>query len=438
LKRWFIIAVVLFAFETGCKESSNQLLLEQFSAGQLQSYNRKLTQVIITDIFTPPVCSRIYAYANIAAYEATRPGYQQYPSFAGKLKGLQTLPLPDSNKDYNYPVSGIIAFLTVAQKLVFNKEAIANIENDYLRDLRNVSANQKMIQHSIDYGRKVGNHIIDWAGEDGYLQRTSLPAYIVTKELGRWQPTPPDYMDAIEPNWKTIRPFVLDSAAQFRPPAPTAFDTTKNSPFFKEAMEVYQAVRSITTEKTAIAKFWDCNPNISVTQGHVTYFQQKISPGGHWLHVAASVTQQKNFDAMKTAEVLSKVSITIADAFISCWEGKYRYTLIRPETYLNRYVDKDWKPLLQTPGFPEYTSGHSVASSSAAVMLTALIGDNYSYKDSTELPFGLPVREYRSFTEAAEEACISRLYGGIHFMPAIKNGAEQGKKIGNLMVSRLN
>ncbi|MFW5760284.1 MAG: vanadium-dependent haloperoxidase, partial [Cyclobacteriaceae bacterium] len=125
------------------------------------------------------------------------------------------------------------------------------------------------------------------------------------------------------------------------------------------------------------------------------------------------------------------------DAFISCWDEKYRSSLIRPETYIYRYIDPDWKPLLQTPAFPEYTSGHSVISASAAVVLTELIGENFAFADSSEVDYGLPVRQYRSFYEASDEAAISRLYGGIHYRPACDNGIDQGRKVGNFIMDKI-
>src|SRR5688500_6116951 len=115
------------------------------------------------------------------------------------------------------------------------------------------------------------------------------------------------------------------------------------------------------------------------------------------------------------------------DGFISCWDEKYRSRLVRPETYINEYIDEDWVPLLQTPPFPEYTSGHSVISSASAVTLTKLFGENFSFLDSTEVEFGLKARSFNSFKEASEEAALSRLYGGIHYRPAVEHGITEGR-----------
>ena len=431
------LMVALIAPLTGCTTKSDIDRLEAFSRLQLVDWNRKLTDVIIADIFTPPVASRIYAYPNIAAYEALRHLDKSYPSYYGRLNGLEKTPVPDNDKTYYFPLSGVVAFTTVAKELVYDREAIETLESEYLEEIQEIGINRQIFERSVNFGRGVGGHITAWADQDGYNQRTALIGYLVNQDPGRWQPTPPDYMEAIEPHWRTIRPFVLDSASQFSPGAPTGFDTIPDSKFFQETMEVYETVKNLDQNQFEIAKFWDCNPNISFTQGHVMYFHQQISPGGHWVHITAQALEQEDQGILYSSEVFSKVSITIADAFIACWDEKYRSNLIRPETYINRYIDADWQPVLQTPAFPEHTSGHSVASSAAAVMLTHLFGDDYFFTDSTEVPFGLPPRDFQSFYHASEEAAISRLYGGIHYMPAIEKGVGQGRDIGAYVVKSL-
>lgn len=425
-------------FVSSCREKGNHAGIERFCKNQLPQWNHKLTYVIMTDIFSPPVCSRIYSYTNIAAYEALIPENPGYASYAGKLTGLQPLPKPDKNKKYCYPVSSIIAFTTVAQKLVFNGDAMKEKEKEYLQQLDSIGIGKELLNNSVSYGRAIGRHILAWAGTDGYLQRTSYGGYIVSQQKGKWIPTPPDYMDAVENNWSTIRPLVMDSASQFRPPAPVSYDTAKGSAFYKEAYQVYNAIVKPNAGDSATAWYWDDNPNTSVTDGHITYFLQKNSPPGHWIHIACAVAEKENYNAIKTASLISKTAIALFDAFISCWEAKYHYNYIRPETFINKYIDKDWQPLIQTPPFPEYPSGHSAASASAAVVLTKMVGDNYFFLDSIEVPFGRPVRKFRSFYEASDQASISRLYGGIHFMTAIKNGQEEGKKIGNYVMEKLN
>jgi hypothetical protein len=172
-------------------------------------------------------------------------------------------------------------------------------------------------------------------------------------------------------------------------------------------------------------------------KGHVMFATKKISPGGHWMNITHVVCTMKNADLVQSAEAYVRVAISLVDGFISCWDEKYRSKLVRPETYINLYIDENWVPLLQTPPFPEYTSGHSVISSSAAVALTNLFGEDVAFTDSTEVEFGLSVRKFNSFAEASAEAAVSRMYGGIHYQPACDNGVVQGKALGNYIVEKI-
>jgi hypothetical protein len=200
---------------------------------------------------------------------------------------------------------------------------------------------------------------------------------------------------------------------------------------------VYNAVKNPGPQFTTIARYWDCNPNVSVTSGHITYFQQQISPGGHWMFIAGSVAEKEKYSAVKTAELLAKVAMSLADGFISCWEAKFNYGSLRPETYINQYIDKEWRPFIQTPPFPEYPSGHSVISSSAATMLTHIVGDNYAFTDSAEVEFGRPPKKFDSFNKAAQEASVSRLYGGIHFLKSLTTSIEEGKNVAAFLINKL-
>ncbi|GAA3510317.1 hypothetical protein GCM10022393_24490 [Aquimarina addita] len=421
-----------------CKKEYDSEALDIYTNVQLVAWNKKLTEIMISDVFTPPVASRIYAYPNIAAYEVMNAAGATDHSFATTLNDLTPIPKPDVNQEINYPIASIISFSTVSKSLIYNREMLETYETEFIQKVKETGIDPTLLSNSITFGKSVGNHILDWANKDGYKERSALSRYqIKLNDPASWKPTPPDYMEAIEPNWNTLRTFVLDSANQFSPGTPTAFDTIPSSQFYKETKEVYETVKNLEQENLAKAKFWDCNPNISYTKGHIMYFKQQISPGGHWMMIACQVIEQEKLSPLKASEVLSKVGISIADAFISCWSEKYKTSVIRPETYINTYIDPDWKPILQTPAFPEYTSGHSVASTAAATMLTSIFGENYAFTDSTEIPYGLPARSFNSFNDAAAEAAISRLYGGIHYMPAITNGVEQGKQIGNYVVTNL-
>jgi hypothetical protein len=313
-----------------------------------------------------------------------------------------------------------------------------DFEKDLMDRIKAEGISKKVFQNSLTYGEQVADHILQWASKDMYSQTRTYPKFAVNQDPARWQPTPPDYMDGIEPHWNEIRPLVIKSAQQFAPPPPTPFDMNPNSPFYKEVMEVYKALDGEDREeRIAISKFWDCNPYVSQHIGHVMYAIKKITPGGHWMGIVGVACQTAEADFGSSLEAYAMTSIALFDAFISCWDEKYRSNLIRPETVINKYIDENWVPGLQTPPFPEYTSGHSVISRASAIVLTHLFGEEFIYEDTVELEFGLPSRKYSSFIEASEEAAMSRLYGGIHYMPAIKYGVEQGEQVGKWIVSNI-
>ena len=185
------------------------------------------------------------------------------------------------------------------------------------------------------------------------------------------------------------------------------------------------------------AMFWDCNPFAVQRLGHIEFGIKKISPGGHWIGITGIACKKRNTTIEKTALTHVLVSLSMADAFIACWDEKYRSNRVRPETVIQQFFNRGWKPLLQTPPFPEYVSGHSVVSSTAADVLTQIFGDNFSYLDDTEVEFDLPVVKFSSFNAAAQQASISRLYGGIHFRDAIEQGNILGKRVSGLTLSRL-
>ncbi|MCS7019200.1 MAG: vanadium-dependent haloperoxidase [Bernardetiaceae bacterium] len=398
---------------------------------------QQLTDVIVHDIFSPPVASRIYAYASIAAYETVALRHPQYRSLAGQLNDLQPISSVDTTQQYVMPVAAVHAYLSVGKKLIFSEEKIAAFQEKLYAEMKATGIPEAVFERSLKVGQAVADHIIAWASKDRYKETRSAPKYTVTTAAGRWRPTPPAYMDAVEPHWNQIRPFTLQSADQFAPPPAIAFSTDTASTFYKEAYEVYRTSQSLTDEQKEIANFWDCNPYKVNLQGHVMYATKKITPGGHWIGIASIASRTAGDDFGKAAETYAWVAIGLADGFISCWDEKYRSNVVRPETYINEYIDRNWVPLLQTPPFPEYTSGHSVVSGVAGDILTHLYGEPFTYRDTTEVRYGLPARNYNSFRQAADEASVSRVYGGIHYTPAVRNGLQQGRKIAAYIISRL-
>ena len=398
---------------------------------------KQVTDVIVHDVYSPPVASRTYAYITIAGYEAARYENPHYLSLAGQLNKLTAFDAPDPGKQYNYSLAAVNAILLTGKTMVIAEEMIEDFRKKILQEFAATGMPQEVFDNSVAFGKKTADHILAWAAQDNYKQTRSFPRYTVTDDNESWKPTPPAYMKAVEPYWNKIRTFIIDSAAQFTPLPATVFSTDKNSRFYKEALEVQNTGLNLTAEQTAIANFWDCNPFKMNINGHVMYATKKISPGGHWINITRLACRQTHADLVRSAEAYAWISVSLVDAFISCWDEKYRSRVIRPETYINRYISEGWLPLLQTPPFPEYTSGHSVVSAAAAVILTRLFGEKFNYTDSTETEFDIPVRHFTSFSQAAAEAAISRLYGGIHYMPSIKNGMLEGEAIGKFVSGKL-
>lgn len=425
----FLLTTALF-YACGPKERNIDIAPET-----LHNTVQKLTNVIVHDIFSPPVASRVYAYPSIAAYEVMARTSEEYVSFDGQLTDFDGIPDPKGEIDDE--VAAIQAFIIVGRTLIFSEDKINIYETGFHQLVKDKGLDDQVFNNSLAYAQEVAEVILAWSGEDKYKETRTFQKFTVMEEEARWQPTPPGYFDAIEPHWSQIRPFVIDSSDQFTPMRPTDFDMNKDSDFYKEVMEVYEVSNDLDEEQTEIASFWDCNPFVMNVQGHAMFATKKITPGGHWMGIAKIACETDSADFLKSTATYALTAIALADGFISCWDEKYRSNLIRPETVINEFIDPNWVPLLQTPPFPEYTSGHSVISGAAGVALTSLYGDDFAFVDDTELAYGLTLRTFESFTAASNEAAISRLYGGIHYMPAITNGVTQGRKLGAYIVENI-
>lgn len=403
----------------------------------IHDFNYVLTTAVVGDFFTPPVGSRIYAYTHLAAYEVLRQSDTSYPSLLSKLNNAPTLPTPAADSTYNWDIAAIKTASLVGQKLVSNIKLLQQAEPDLIARFSNTS-NAETIKRSLQYGENAAQIIINWLLTDGYIETRTMPRHAIQgNNIAVWKPTPPDYLPAIEPNWGRMRPFALDSAGQFKPPAPAPFDSSKQSAFYKNAYLVYETSKKMGEPQRQLARFWDCNPNATIHEGHLTYAIKRISPGGHWVGIATLAAKQKKYAPLPTAEITALTSLAIADAFISCWDEKYRSLTIRPETYITMYIDPQWQALIQSPPFPEHTSGHSVVSAAAATVLTRLVGDQFAYTDTIEIGFGLAAQSYQSFRQAADSAAISRLYGGIHYIAAIEEGKTQGNQVAGWLLKKV-
>jgi PAP2 superfamily len=251
----------------------------------------------------------------------------------------------------------------------------------------------------------------------------NFPPYVPPTGPDLWVPTPPAFQSALQPSWGRNRCFAIAEGTAIPPGNHPAFSEQPGSAFRTEALEVYTTVNGRTPEQDAIARFWSDDPGATAT------------PPGHSISITTQVLRREQASLARAAEAYARVGIAVSDAFVACWHQKYAYNLLRPVTYIQRLVDPSWLPPLATPPFPEYPSGHSVQSGAAFQVLTDMFGDGYAFVDYTHDSRGLAPRSFGSFLEAADEAAISRLYGGIHFRAAIVNGITQGRAIGRAVTA---
>ena len=431
--RFFVVIII-------CSCNTKKNYVDIFKEPTLYSNTvHELNTVVMGNNFSPIVASRNYLYANIAAYEVIAGGYpDKYISLAGQLKGLEALPKPVAANKINFELAALMAFSKLGEAVTFPGGSMREYMDSIIDLAQSNGMPDIIFSETKTYADTVAAVILKWSKKDNYAQTRSAEKYNITNEEGRWVPTPPAYTQALEPHWDKIRPLVLDTATQFTPPLPIKFNVKDtNSDYYKQVMLVKNAGMHLTAEQKHIADFWDDNPFKLNVAGHVMYGTKKFSPPGHWMSIIGIAAKKSKADFATTVYAYAKTSIALFDAFIQCWEGKYRYNTARPETIINKYFDTEWRPYLQSPPFPEYTCGHSTGSSAAAEALTNVFGDNFSYTDTSELEFGIESRSYRSFRHAADENNWARFYGGIHFHQSCIVSTEYGRKVGELVVNRL-
>jgi len=408
----------------------------RFSSVQISQVIDEMTDLMVKDVTNPPLAARFFAYATLAGYEVIAQNDSTYKSMRGLLNKYPQLAKP-AVLGYSTELSAILAMLETAKKMQPSGVLLDSFQVKFLDSCRQEGIAEEVISSSAAYAQQVSKAILAYAKADKYNRISNYPRYTPQQKEGFWYPTPPGYFAPVEPYFNTVRSFTLDTCIQFKPAPPVAFSTNKNSEFYKMLHHTYKSTANLTPEQQNIAAFWDCNPFALQDGGHLLVGRKKISPGAHWLGITGIACKQAKTDFAKAMKVHTLVSVALMDGFISCWDEKYRSNRIRPETAIRQYLDPSYKPLLQTPPFPEYLSGHSTISAASAVILTHYFGDHFKYLDTIEERFGLPVRSFNSFQEAAVEAGISRFYGGIHFMDAIDNGRKQGLQVGEWVLGKV-
>lgn len=389
-------------------------------------FERALSLIEGTGGFSPPVASRALGYAGVTLYETVVPGMPGRRSLAGIANGLPPMSSPGRNVAYHWSAAANAGLARILRLLFPTAPAaqVAAIDALEARFARQLEAGTPpgVFTRSVDRGRAVANAVFEWSRTDGGHEGFSrnFPAdYVPPSGPGLWRPTPPAFQRALQPTWGSNRPFAVPSADLGHPGAPTPFSSDPDSACFAEALEVYETVNGLTAEQRAIALFWSDDPGATFT------------PPAHSVSILSQVLRTTEAALDTAAEAYAKVGMAVADAFICCWKLKFTFNVLRPITYINDHIDAGFGAAMPivTPPFPEYTSGHSVQSSAAATILTGLFGA-MAFTDHTHDDGGLAPRSFSSFDEAATEAGVSRLYGGIHFRPAIELGLAQGRAIG--------
>ena len=431
LRRVIMRACCLMALGSGF--ASQAVYAEMLPQDVLATWYRMTLELVRhTPTYTPPVASRAFAYLGVTAFETVVSGSDDLQSLAGQLNGLTAPPTREAEQIYD---EGIVLQSAMAKAVA---SFFANTGPTGQRALTSLTAKQNtkaakgvasdIVARSEAYGQAVADHIIAWSLDDGgaNIENMGFPYdYALKDGPSHWVPTNLVRQQQVPllPNWGTNRTFAMPGGTTCPVTAHPDYSEDPSSDFYAEAMEVYEAKAALTPEQTQIARSWSDDPMLSTT------------PPGHWVSITRQILERDDAPLPLQVEAMAKLGVGLADAFIGCWDAKYKYDLLRPITYIRRVIDPKWEPLLNTPPFPEYPSGHSTQSGTAEVILTDLFGEDFAFEDHTMAPDGLKPRIFTSFREAAEEAGLSRLYGGIHFRSAIVVGLEQGRCIGAYTVA---
>ncbi len=431
------VAFVLLFFVLYSCSNAPDSQTNPFDVADLHYANRRLLEIAMEDGFPPPIASRVYVYPHLAYYVTLQKFYPdsltEITTNINGLTALDTIQIQDAHAE----LTALLAFCKTARKIIFSEHYADELAESFITKATHGGLKASTIEASVKCSDQISNHMVAWIGKDNYVQTRTMDRWTSTKKTGEWIETPPDYIAGLEPHWPKIRPIVIDSASIYPTAALPPYNSARDSEFYKMVEAVYRESQVLSDEKKDIAWFWDDNPNVSEHRGHLVVMVHKISPPGHWLNIISQISRKDNSDLFKATRAYTYTAIAMFDAIISCWYEKYQTNLVRPITYIQENIDVEWKPLIQTPPFPEYTSGHSAISAAAATVLTKLYGDNYSFTDSTEVLFDQSVRTFTSFNDAAWEVSLSRFYAGIHYMPGVTEGNKQGKFIGQLVLNKL-
>ena len=367
-----VIATLLLG---GCLlgDGCRQKIAHNPCSDDISAIVHRMTQLMVHDVTNPPLATRFYAYAMLAGLTVVA---SQDSAILNPGTILVDFPVVrDLNtKAVSVPLTTQLAILETAARMQPSGNQLVDYQNLLMRKGSDEGIPEDILASSFAQAKTVADAVVAYARQDGYARISDYPRYTPIRDEGHWYPTPPAFMPAVEPYFNKVRPFMIHTADQFRPKLPIPFDSRPTSAFGQLMQDAYTTSAKLTTEQRAIAAFWDCNPFAVQDAGHLQIGLKKMSPGAHWMGIAGIACKQQNESFSKTVEIFTVLSMTLTDAFVCCWDEKYRSNRIRPETVIRRYIDAEYRPLLQTPPFPEYLSGHSVISSAAGEVLSHYLG----------------------------------------------------------------
>ncbi len=430
--RVLVILTVVIASALLGAHAENQPALEVRFAREW--YKLILDLVRHTATYSPPVAARAFAYLGLTLHEVAAINSSDIRSLAGQLNGLKGLPHAQSGVVYDR-ASLVDAAMSSALTFYFyntgpsGQGALKAMVKRHAQEREASGVPSDVAQRSIRLGRAIARSIFKWSLSDGgaTIENLGFPlSYPIAKDPSQWVPTStiPLQQTPLLPSWGDNRTFVLSNNEQCLVPPTIPYSEDKNSAFYAQALEVYTISQQLTAEQKTIARFWADDPMLSAT------------PPGHWVGILTKILEDRNVDLETFADGQARLSIAVADAFIGCWHSKYKYNLLRPISYvIHAYIDPKWQSLIPTPPFPEYPSGHATQSGAAAEVLTRFFHerfgeDHFAFTDHTHDDDGFEPRAFASVWDAAREAAMSRLYGGIHYRSANDSGLAQGKCIG--------
>ncbi|MCI0450427.1 MAG: vanadium-dependent haloperoxidase [Chlorobi bacterium] len=376
---------------------------------------------------SPPPPSRLYSYSCITIYECVRPGIPLSLSLSGQLNDMPLMPAINQTLEYDWPtvIAGAIPLVMRGTYDTLFPSAVNLVNQKYNSVLqeRGAVVSQEVIDRSLQHGIAIADKILDWAAEDNYAETRNMSYTPPPRTLNpaNWEPINPEDIPN-EPYWGTLRPFVVQNTNTFFSIPHPQFSTNSGG-FYDDAMELVQISQNLTLEQKRIANFW----NDKIRTG---------TPSGHWVSIMSQIARILNLKLDRVAQMYALMGPTMADGFIVCWNAKYRYNILRPQSYIRDYIDPNWNPFLITPSFPAYPSGHSSLSGACAEIMTHLFG-NVPFTDYTHQQLGYLPRSFETFNQVAEEAAFSRLYGGIHYRFDSENGLEGGHDLGRYILQRI-